>query len=435
MKPPSFRHLVSPLCLAVALTLANCSSVKKGADAAAPAEKKETDAAADTKKDAPAGNSKKDGEKKDPAAPAAETKKNEAKPAETKEEPKPDPLAAEEFKGLPKGEAAFLLACRTAGAAGKAMATGRDGLVFASGDLRALGANPKAGTKTHQAVVAAITAYAAKLKAAGIGFVLAPVPPKPVVYPDFVSAEAKVKDKRFDSYLQALYAELAKAGVQVVDVTKPLRSDRFDRNAASFPKAGTVWSPAAAGTAAEAIYKSVKRTDAAKGLTRDKTITSKKVGVAQNGETFNTLSVDRDEGGTLVAAAAPKEGAPVLVVGDANAAAYRTPGQTAGLGDRLSLAFGVPVETRSEASLGWKSAAGKFTPKKDGATRLVVWSFSATDFLGEPAAAPSAKPSGRPVRRSPGAGSASEPSDPASPPPNGAALKLRDDPGVSVRPD
>jgi SGNH hydrolase-like domain, acetyltransferase AlgX len=375
-------------------------------------------------------------EKEKPAESAAATKPGDT-PPEKKEEPATtpqpeppalDPAKAEEFKSLPKGEPEFILACRSAGNSDKATVVGRDGLVFSTADLRALGANPVAGSTRHQAIVADIAAYSAKLRAAGIELVVAPVPPKPVVYPDYLITEKKLKDRRSDSYLEKLYDDLETVAVRVVDVTKALRSDRFDKQGGSFPRGGTLWSPRAAEAAAQAIFKSVKRTEAAKSLARDKTIVSKKVGVAQDGEVFAARSVGRLEGDRVVRAPISKEGAPIIVVGDANAAAYGHEVQLASLGDQLSIEFGVPVETRSDAAFEWTGAAGRFSPMQGSPTKIVVWSFSATDFLDVPAASspeqPASKPARRPSRSRP---SPSRRTDPAS------SLKLRDDPGLDVR--
>lgn len=456
MKPLSLPHLAAPWCVMAALVLGSCASSKK-ADPDAPAgeaqaaqagtsaetkegadSKKQGEKAADKKEPKPEPE-KKDGEKKaageKPEKPAdkaeeAARKEPEAKPEEKKEpEAKPvDPLKAEEFKGLSKDEAAFILACRAAGASAKGdSATGRDGVIFSSRELRALGANPKRAEARHQEIVAAISQYAAHLKAAGIEFVLTPVPPKAVVYPDYLGSETKVKDKRLDAYLEALYADLKKAGVRVVDVTKPLRAKRFAGASASFPRAGVTWSPAAVALAADETRQSVKRSAALKKLAPDKTISSQPIGVAQNGESFRAVSVGRLENGQWVSAPVPKEGAPIIVIGDDNAAAFRTGGQNAGLGDQLSLALGAPVETRASAATDWKSAA-KQIPAAGSPTKLVVWNFSAATFLDLPPAPAAAKPA--PKRRI-----SSAPREPRPSLPSGGGLRLRDDPGLEIRPE
>jgi len=425
MKRPTLRWCAAPLVVCLALGAVGCGTVgkKDGAEGSATPE-----AGAEA------------GAKPDGAPEAADPKKKpeaetpSEKPAAAKDETPADPAAAEEFKGLPKGEAEFILACRALAAGGKATMTGKDGFVFATDGLAALGANSKTGTPRHQAMVAAITAYAEKLRAAGVELVIAPVPPKPVIYPDFLGTEPVVKDRRYAAYLPLLAAELEKAGVRVADATKALRSDRFNKGGASFPRTGLVWSPAAVATTARAVQAAAKKSAAVKSLARDKTIVSRDAALTQNGETFRARSVGWAQGDRLVPATVAKEGAPILVVGDDHAAAHRSEGVNASLADQLSLAFGTPVETRATPGLGWNEAAAMFTPSADSPTKLVVWCFSAAQFLDSPPPAPK-KPAARPARRG-GRSADRDGSLPAPPPPDaGSGLRLRDDPGLEARPE
>jgi hypothetical protein len=426
------------MAVSLALVLGSCGGLGKkdstpgaespGASAEADSKKKdagagETDAGETKPEEATKEGTKKDESKKD--QPAAEETKKEAPAA-----PAPDPAAAEEFAGLPKGEAAFILAARGLAAGGKTTMTGKDGFVFETRELAALAANTRSGTPRHQAMVDAIKAQAEALRAAGAELIIAPVTPKPVVYPDFLGAEPPLKDRRYDSYLQGLYAELQKAGVRVVDTTKALRSDRFDKNAASFPKTGVIWSPAAAATTARAVHAAAKKTPAAKAVTRDTTIVSRDTALTQNGETFRARSVGWAQGDRLIPATVAKEGAPIVVIGDEHAAAHRTDGVNASLMDQLSLAFGAPVELQGAPGLGWKEAA-QFALPKDSPTKIVVWCFSGAQFLDVPEAPKKQARPRRPTPRSADSGGERRVA-PANP---GAGLRLRDDPALEARPE
>ena len=448
MKRPSLCRIATPLAACLAMAISGCGMLgKKGPkdDAASPAaeagakpeaaadgSKKNDASGADAKPDEKKPDEKKPDEKKpEGAAPAepgkTEPGKKEGAPADAKPEPAADPLAAEEFKGMPKGEPEFILACRALAAGGKATMTGKDGMVFETRELAGLGANSKTGTPRHEAMIAAIKAKADALRQAGVELVIAPVPAKPVVYPDFLGADPPVKDRRYDSYLQAVYADLKKAGVAVADTTKALRADRFDRNAASFPKAGVIWSPAAAATTARSVFSTVRKSAAAKAIPKDKTIVSRASALTQNGETFKVHSVGWAQGDQLVPAAVPKDGAPVVVIGDEHSAAHRAGGVNASLADGLSLAFGAPVDTQAAAGIGWKEAID-FTPAPNSGTKVVVWCFSSASFLDTPA--PPKKTTARPRRP------AARPDDDGMPAPRsapGAGLKLRDDPGLDAR--
>jgi alginate O-acetyltransferase complex protein AlgJ len=361
--------------------------------------------------------------------------KPEAKPKEKSDEkPAASPAAAAEFAGLAKGEAEFVMACREVAVGDQDTMTGKDGMVFATADVRALGTNSKTGTPRHQAMVAAIAAHAESLRAAGVELIVAPVPLKPVIYPDFLGGGSVVKDRRYDTYLQQLRTELGRYRVRVADVTKELRSDRFDRAAASFPRAGLVWSPAAVLSASRVIHGVARSTTAAKAVPRDKTIVARTAGLTQNGETFRARSVGWAQGQQLVPAAAPKEGASILIIGDENAGVHRIDGVNASLADQLSFAFGAPVDSRVVPGLGWNEAIQQFSPAKAPSTKIVVWCFSAASFLdgfvdgGKKPAARAGRSGGEPVDDVPPAEGTLPPASPA-----GAGLLLRDDPGLDVR--
>jgi len=447
MKRPSLCRIAIPLAACLAVATSGCGvlgkKTAKDGEAAAETEPKSGETrdgtpnkeAAAAPDGSPPADRKSDEKKPEGSAAAGSTaagaatgeQKKEGAQNDSKPAPAADPLAAEEFKGLPKGEPEFILACRALAAGGKATMTGKDGMVFETRELAGLGTNTRSGTPRHEAMIASIKAKADALRAAGIELVIAPVPTKPVVYPDYLGAEPALKDRRYDSYLQSVYADLHKAGVFVADTTKALRSDRFDRNAASFPKAGVLWSPAAAATTARSVFGTVRKSAAAKAIARDKTIVSRTSALTQNGETFKVQSVGWAQGDQLVPATVPKDGAPVVVLGDDHSSAHRTGGVNASLADALSLAFGAAVDTRSATGTGWKEAI-EFTPAQNSATKVVVWCFSSASFLEAPA--PPKKPSARPRRPSSRADDGGTPAPRSVP---GTGLKLRDDPGLDAR--
>jgi alginate O-acetyltransferase complex protein AlgJ len=369
--------------------------------------------------------------KEKPAAKPEEKpeEKSDEKPAAT-----PAAAAAAEFTGLAKGEAEFVMACREVAVGDQDTMTAKDGMVFSTAEVRALGANSKTGTPRHQAMVAAIAAHAESLRAAGVELIVAPVPLKPVIYPDFLGGGSVVKDRRYDTYLQQLRTELGRYRVRVADVTKELRSDRFDRGAASFSRAGLVWSPAAVLSASRVIHGVARSTTAAKAVPRDKTIVARTAGLTQNGETFRARSVGWAQGQQLVPAAAPKEGASILIIGDENAGVHRIDGVNASLADQLSFAFGAPVDSRVVPGLGWNEAIQQFSPAKVPSTKIVVWCFSAASFL-DGAADGGKKPATRAGRSGGETVDDLPPTEGALPPasPAGAGLLLRDDPGLDVR--
>ena len=218
-----------------------------------------------------------------------------------------------EFAGLPKGEPDFILACRRLGESSDAVISGRGGLTFSRDVLRELGANRSATSTRHRNIVASLAAYAARVKAGGAEFVVVPVPPKPVIYPDHLPHEPALKDRRYDSYLQALYGELLRNGVRVIDVADELHDDRFDNRGNAFPKGDSHWSPRAAQTAAAQVYKELKRVGSLKSLPRDKTIIERQVKLAAAGESMRARMVGM-KSGDVIERIPPAPGRAVVVL-------------------------------------------------------------------------------------------------------------------------
>jgi alginate O-acetyltransferase complex protein AlgJ len=367
-----------------------------------------------------------------------------SRPADTKpqrpadaqpNEPAAAPGDIPEFAGLPKGEAEFITVCRQLGETEKPIVSGRSGVQFSSSSLRELGANRSAQSSRHRTFVGTLAAYAARLKASGVEFVLVPVPAKEVVYPDYLPGEHALKNRRYDTYLHGIYSELERNGVRVVDVTEDLRDHRLAMAGAMYPRAALQWSPMAAEIAAQRIYKQLKRTAPVNGMAKDKTIISRVQTLSAAGETMRVRVVGTKSGNGLASLPPPAPGtAPVVLVCDANGLAYHQPNggePKAGLADQLAIEFGVPVETRGESNLGWTSASAKFAPGSSGAAKVVVWCLSAVDFLKD-----SSAPASPPLARSPrgrSQGSRASTSAPPLPAPSGS-LRLRDDPGLDVRP-
>lgn len=354
----------------------------------------------------------------------------EAAVAEAAAEPATGPVEEPaEFAGLSRPEQAFILACRQAASQGTGpRVAGREGFVFSRSELAELGANRTADSARHRTLVGTLAAYAARLKAAGTEFVLLPVPPKAVIYPDRLPADPAVANERHDSYLRALYAELEKSGVTVVDPTEELRDDRFSRRGPAFPAADTLWTPLASASAAETVRKALRRSEPVRGLSRRKDIDASTADLAAAGAKMRVRSVTLKTPEGKIPLPEPASGqAPVIVVGDAQAMAYHAGGfpegfdgsLAAGFADQLAAELAVPVELRADPRLGWKQASAKYPPGSVPDARLVVWCLSATTFLedgGTTAGSPQ-----RPPRRS-------------APAPATGALQLRD-PSVEMRAD
>jgi hypothetical protein len=217
-----------------------------------------------------------------------------------------------------------------------------------------------------------------------------------------------LKDRRHDSYLGALYAELRRHGIKVIDVTDELHDDRFDKRGASFPKGDVHWSPAAALTAAKHVHKELRRATPWKSLARDKTIVERTTTVDAAGESMKVRWVGT-KSGEFIEPIQPTPGAvPIVVVGDANALVYHQAGwparfdgrSPAGFADQLAFEFGTAVEVRAQPGMNWKRAPEQFRPGSSEAVKAVVWCLAASTFL-EDSSAPAAARTRQPARQGP----------------------------------
>ncbi|MYH30578.1 MAG: hypothetical protein F4137_17400, partial [Acidobacteria bacterium] len=138
----------------------------------------------------------------------------------------------------------FRVACgrlaAEAAAAGEEVLTGSDGWLFAVDEAAALGAAaPRAGT-----AVAAIASAAERLRRDGIELIVAPVPPKGIVYPDRLAPDLDVPIpvRRLDATLQAVYDDLRAQGVRLVDLTPAFLRDRFHHEGPLYCRQDSHWS-------------------------------------------------------------------------------------------------------------------------------------------------------------------------------------------------
>ena len=334
------------------------------------------------------------------AAQARKGGKPEEKPVESPEaQPKDggaaaaDPATAPEFGGLSKPEAAFILACREAGSARGTTVSGRDGMIFSAAELRELGANRGANSDRHRGILGTLAAYAGRCRAAGVEFVFVPVPPKAIVFPDYVPSAAPIKNRQYDTYLQGLYKELSKAGVTVLDMTDDLRDDRLTKAGPMFPMSDGLWTGLAARSVAGEVFSKVRKNPGIRQWAKDPTILSEDVSFGFRSEMLTLRGVGKKEGTGLVPVPEAPGKSPIVVVGDANALAWHANGYPAGykgspragFSDQLAVLVGGPVELKASEGTGWRNASAQVNPGS-GAAKAIVWCFSAIDLLRDPSA-------------------------------------------------
>ena len=280
-----------------------------------------------------------------------------------------------------------------ASAAGTPVVTGGDGWYFSAGEVSVLGAEP-IGT---DATIAAIAGEAERLRRDGIELIVAPVPPKGIIYPDRLApgTDVPIPVPRLDATLQGVHVGLRTQGVRVVDMTEAFIRDRFHHEGPLYCRQDSHWSGVGCVVAAGVIGAAVRDSgvietamDQPYGLAWFTTPIRgdlwRHLPQPPPREEIRTRGVIEPEDPALPAVA-PNGEAPVAVVGDTHALVFHG-GETyhargAGLAEQLAFEFRQPValhahdETLPLESLPSLPALGE-------STRVVIWVFAATRLLG-----------------------------------------------------
>ena len=277
--------------------------------------------------------------------------------------------------------------------ANTSVVTGGDGWYFAAGETAALGS-----AAPHSAeAVAAISAHAERLRRNGIELVVAPVPPKGIVYADRLAPELDVPIpvRRLDAALQVAYENLRAGNVRVVDLTEPFIRDRFHPEGPLYCRQDSHWSGVGCVVAAQVIAPVVRDTgvlgpepDQPYGLAWFNTpirgdLWQRLVEPPPREEVRARGLIEPED--PLVSPAVRHEDARVAIVGDTHTLVFHggEPYHATGAGIAEQIAF----ELRQPVALypddgGWSSTAGPELPALGARTRVAIWIFAATRLLG-----------------------------------------------------
>lgn len=311
------------------------------------------------------------------------------------EESTADPAPDEPAAGVEPAplESDFRKACaaQAAGAENGAV-KGQDDWFFSGPELATLSKGGDFGSPAYESAVDAIVEYHRQLKQRGIQLVVVAAPPKAILYPDQLWDGWKLSRRRvqrFDSYLQALYAELRSRGVAVVDPTAEMLDERNAKTGRMYPQTDSRWSPRACELAARQAAESLRSggwlTDDLKepGIASQESNLNLQGDLAGTGgaaETVPARVVTRD-GGLL----APSASAPLLVLGGTPAGAFRESG--AGLADQLAAELRVPFDLIATDGPGRNVPRSRLLRKEVlspgylSGKKAVVWALSGTEFF------------------------------------------------------
>ena len=262
---------------------------------------------------------------------------------------------------------------------------GRDDWRFSSTELKRVS---RGSAASNPGAVDAIADYARSLKKSGVQLIVVPIPPKSLIYADYLSPDWKPGRKKAATLggdYKAVNANLRARGVSVVDATEILRENRLSKKGRSFPKSSATVSPKSA-QLISAVVAEVARTG---GWLND--------GIKVSGisGTDTTVGLDKSLGGpaeTVPARAVRQNGsliqssskAPVLILGDATATAGKSTGTS--FADQLAFELRVPVDIQSSTTDGRNVPRTRvlrqsvMSPGYASRKKCVVWIFNAAEF-------------------------------------------------------
>ena len=282
---------------------------------------------------------------------------------------------------------------------------GTDDWLFLVNELEHLAHGPFWGEhveSTSQDPLYSIVDLNTKLKELGIDLILAPAPPRAVIYADRLFSYVPVHDgipMRMDPDLQTFYAELRKQGVTVVDVTDAMLAARKD-DATLGPvscEQDSHWSPRGQQILAEAIrkeigdqawirpHKSLFRQDPEE-LTYTGDLVSLMSGM--EGHRSSTRITRVTEDGEIVK---PDPTSPVILLADSHGLIFSAGGDMhttgAGLGEQLAHELGMPIDIMARKGSGAgvrRDLAKRFirTPEQAQGRKVLIYCFAARTFTG-----------------------------------------------------
>lgn len=309
---------------------------------------------------------------------------------------------------------AFRDACaKKAADAGKSMAVvGADDWLFLNNELRHLGVGPFWGENAAKVSKAkakeadplpVILDFKKQLDALGIELILAPVPPKAVIFPEKISDAVKAPadgkpPARLDTVHQEFYKLLRDKGVNVLDLTDDFLANRMTDDGPIYCRQDTHWSGLACNHAAKRIAEMVRKMDWYEAVKRTE-FKQEVVSVPIAGDLWNSLDeAARPEKETLklrkITTAGgetvkPDPASPIILLGDSHNLIFQAGGDMlasgSGLADQLAYELGTAVDllavrgsgaTPARMNLYRASSKPGYLAKK----KVIVWCFTAREF-------------------------------------------------------
>ena len=304
---------------------------------------------------------------------------------------------------------------KTAEERGSIAVQGKEGWLFFGPELRFLSAGPfwgKTAAKVSKATrpdiadpLPAIVDFHGQLKELGVELLMVPVPPKSVIYADFLADALTVSREqpplRIDSDTQAFYGLLRKEGIEVLDLTTYFLTNRFHRDGVLFCQQDTHWSGNGSVLAARRVYEEIQGRPWLKAVRRS-TYQSVWKSLTIEGDLWKALgdkSLSREmlqvrqvgAGSATALKSIPSDPkSPVVLVGDSHALVFHSGedmhARDAGLPDQLALELGFPIDLVGVRGSGATPSRvnllrrAQRDPDYWKTKKIVIWCFSVREF-------------------------------------------------------
>lgn len=310
----------------------------------------------------------------------------------------------------------FASLARSAHQQGTITIPGKEGWLFFGPELRFISSGPfwgksaamvsRASKPEFADPLPAILDFDRQLKKMGVELLMVPVPPKSVVYPDFLSDQAvHTREKapaRIDRDSQAFYQILKKNGIRVLDLTSFFLANRFHPQGSPFCKQDTHWSGNGCVLAAGKIREEIQDRPWLKTIPKSSYQTVwKSLPIA--GDLWKALGNKSSpqeilpvrQVGVIGSAGALKsiisdQKSPVILVGDSHNLVFHAgedmQTRDAGLPDQLAMELGFPMDLAAVRGSGATPARmnllrrAQRDPNYWKAKKLVIWCFAAREF-------------------------------------------------------
>jgi alginate O-acetyltransferase complex protein AlgJ len=291
---------------------------------------------------------------------------------------------------------------------GNGVLSGKEGWLFLKEELEHLSSEAYYGEKVLMVSKAAkpefadpvpgIVDFYTQLKNLGIELIFVPIPPKALIYPQYLPGNISVDSvKELERPYEEFYGKLRQEGVTVLDLIPLYR--RVSKEKQLYCKTDTHFSGQGLSLVASELIAMLSKRDWLKTVEK-KSFTNEERVVSihgdlsqmQKSDTREDLTLNFVQNGVTSKLIEPDPDSPVLLLGDSHTLVFSVGGDLhasgAGLFDQLSAAVGSPIDLLGVRGSGATASRIKLyqRSRKDASflsgKKVVIWCLSAREFTG-----------------------------------------------------